>query len=217
MLERSGSPARRFDPRGTEAAVFNVSATTRRTLGLALERLAEDPPVALRAELAKLAAAAELAALDQRRDWRALRGWQACPRGWRNTAMRRTRSLRKLHLTADSSSRRLEMLRRSPRTSRKMGREGPAERRVPSTVPWGIQCIDELFGLAQGALAQQGMTQRATASALEGFATLHATYFEEMAAHQEPDLTEADESELSDDDAPATRTDPAPETRVDLE
>jgi hypothetical protein len=26
--------------------------------------------------------------------------------------------------------------------------EGPAEQRVPPTVPWGIQCINELFGLA---------------------------------------------------------------------
>jgi hypothetical protein len=48
--------------------------------------------------------------------------------------------------------RRLGMLRRSPRTSGKM--EGPAERRVPPTVSWGIRCINELFGFAQGVLAQ---------------------------------------------------------------
>jgi hypothetical protein len=47
-----------------------VGATTQRTLDLALERLAEDPPMPLTmvtADLAKLAAAAELAALDERR------------------------------------------------------------------------------------------------------------------------------------------------------
>jgi hypothetical protein len=80
MLERSGSPARPFDPRGTEADLFNVSATTQRTLGLALERLAEDAPVPLTAELAKLAVAAELAALDGRRGCGALRRGKACPR-----------------------------------------------------------------------------------------------------------------------------------------
>jgi hypothetical protein len=59
---------------------FNVSAMVQRTLGLALERLAEDWPVPLTADLAKLAAAAELAALDARRGRRALRRWKACPR-----------------------------------------------------------------------------------------------------------------------------------------
>jgi hypothetical protein len=44
-----------------------VTATTQRTVGLALERLAEDPPVLQTADLAKLAAVAELAALDGRR------------------------------------------------------------------------------------------------------------------------------------------------------
>jgi hypothetical protein len=36
---------------------------------------------------------------------------------------------------------------------------------VSPTVLWGIQCINELFGLAQGALAQLAMTQRETPSA----------------------------------------------------
>jgi hypothetical protein len=95
--------------------------------------------------------------------------------------------------------------------------EGPAERRVSLTVPWGIRCNSELFGFAQGALSQQAMTRRATAMALEGVAALHAAYFEEMAAHQEADPAEADESELWDDDAPPAWMDPAPETRVGLE
>jgi hypothetical protein len=81
----------------------------------------------------------------------------------------------------------------------------------------GIQRINELFGLAQGALAQQAMTRRETGSDLAVVAAVHAAYFEEMAAHQEADPAEADESELSDDDAPPTGMDPTPETRVDLE
>jgi hypothetical protein len=44
-----------------------------------------------------------------------------------------------------------------------------------------------------------------------------AAYFEEMAAHQEADYTEAAESELSDDDTSPTWMDPAPETRAGLE
>jgi hypothetical protein len=71
-------------------------------------------------------------------------------------------------------------------------------------VPWGTQCINELFGLAQRALTQQAMTRRETRLELAGVAALHAAYFEEMAAHQETGPTEADQSELSDDDAPPT-------------
>jgi hypothetical protein len=56
------------------------------------------------------------------------------------------------------------------------------------------------------------MTRRETGLELAGVAAVHAAYFEEMAAHQEADPTEADESELSDDHAPATWMDPAPET-----
>jgi hypothetical protein len=40
MQERSRSPVRWFDRSGTEAGLFNMRATTQRTLGLALERLA---------------------------------------------------------------------------------------------------------------------------------------------------------------------------------
>jgi hypothetical protein len=40
--------------------------------------------------------------------------------------------------------------------------EGPTEGRLLPTVSWWIQCINELFGFAQGALAQRGMTRRAT-------------------------------------------------------
>jgi hypothetical protein len=47
-----------------------------------------------------------------------------------------------------------------------------------------------------------------------GVAALHAAYFEEMAAHQEADPTEADESEFSAVDALATLVDAVPETRV---
>jgi hypothetical protein len=45
---------------------------------------------------------------------------------------------------------------------------------------------------------------------------VHAACFEEMAAHEEADPTEAHESELSDDGAPPTWMDPAPETRIGL-
>jgi hypothetical protein len=50
---------------------------------------------------------------------------------------------------------------------------GPAERRVPP-VPWGIQCTNDLFGFAQGALAQQAMTRRETGVELAGVAAAHA-------------------------------------------
>jgi hypothetical protein len=68
--------------------------------------------------------------------------------------------------------------------------------------------MSDLFGFAHGALAQQGMTRRQQRWALESVAALHAAYFEEMAARQEADPTEADESELSDGDAPPTSMDP---------
>jgi hypothetical protein len=85
---------------------------------------------------------------------------------------------------------------------------------VPPTVAWWTQCINELFGLAHGALAQQSMTRRATASVPEGVAAVDAAYFEELAAHEEADPAEAGESEFSDDEALATWMDAAPETRV---
>jgi hypothetical protein len=101
------------------------------------------------------------------------------------------------------------MLRRSPRRSGKVGRDQPS-----GGCRGGIQCINELFGFAQEALAQQALTRRETGLALDGVSAAHAAYFEEMAAHQETGPTEADQSELSDDDAPPTWRDPAPETRV---
>jgi hypothetical protein len=57
---------------------------------------------------------------------------------------------------------------------------------VPPTVPWLIQCINELFGLVQGALAQQAMTRRETGLELDGVAAVHAAYFEEMAFTRKP-------------------------------
>jgi hypothetical protein len=76
---------------------------------------------------------------------------------------------------------------------------------------WGIQCVKELFELAQGALGfQQCMTRRETGLALESVAALRGAYFEEMGADQEGDPAEAE------DDGPATLTDPAPEARAEL-
>jgi hypothetical protein len=178
---------------------------------LALERLAEDPPVPLTAKLAKLAAATELAALDERRCAARLESI-AGSEGMSAELNERVEEAYALAVRA-ASDRRFEFEEARDAAARPPDVEedggGPPERRVPTTMPWGVQCINELFGFAQGALAQQSMTRRETGLALEGVAAVHAAYFEEMAARQEADPTEADESELSDDDASPTSMDPA--------
>jgi hypothetical protein len=102
---------------------------------LALERLAEDPPVALTADLAKLAAAAELAALDDR---------QCAARmesigGLEGVSAELKEHPEEAHALAvqTASDRRFELeeARDAAMQPPDVDGEGPAERRVPPTVP----------------------------------------------------------------------------------
>jgi hypothetical protein len=169
FIERLGA-AEFADPRGTAVDRFSVCPVTERILRLALDRLAEDPPVPLSPALARLNAlaanAADRASVLERMAQR--EGLSSAELG----------HLEELHAEAiqNAVNRQIDF---EQAVTEAAGREQTVWTNS-GALPWRVQCVNELFEAAQEALKQQRLKRSQARRELSEAERVHDEYFLEL-------------------------------------